>query len=154
VTHPDVRERLYRRLVPCPDDGCQCLLWVGYVTPKGYGYIAVGRKMRKVHRVAWELDNGRIPDGLTIDHVKAWGCRHRHCANVAHLEPVTMRENLLRGDTIAAAHAAQTHCTNGHLFDDANTYRDRRGWRRCRTCDRRKDSMRRHRTRKPEEAAS
>lgn len=132
-----VRERLYARLTPCANLACDCdgcLLWAGSGNGRGYGLIWVGDRMRRVHRVAWELDYGPIPDGLTVDHVRARGCRHRHCANVAHLEPVTMRENLMRGNTPAAINATKKRCHRDHPFDDDNTYRDRRGWRRCRTC--------------------
>ncbi|MGH9151353.1 MAG: HNH endonuclease [Acidimicrobiales bacterium] len=33
------------------------------------------------------------PEGLTLDHL----CRDRRCVNPAHLEPVTVAENLRRG---------------------------------------------------------
>ena len=138
-----LRERLFGRLVPCPDPGCECLLWPGRVTPQGYGQIGVGRKVIRVHRAAWELVNGPVPPGLVLDHVKARGCTHKHCANVAHLEPVTRRENTLRGDTLAAACARKTHCPQGHPYDDANTYRNPNGKRYCRTCGRQDTNQRR-----------
>lgn len=129
-----VRERLYARLILCPDEGCACLLWTGSVSSQGYGRIKVDGKARKVHRVAWELDRGLIPEGLDLDHVKARGCRHKNCALLAHLEPVTRRENLLRGNTIPARHAAKTHCPQGHLYDD--TWKRHNGSRRCAECGR------------------
>ena len=90
-----LRERLYGRLAPCADPacGCTCRLWTLCVSKKGYGQISVKGKPQLVHRVAWELENGPVPDGLTIDHVWDRGCRHKHCAHVAHLEPVTGGEN-------------------------------------------------------------
>jgi hypothetical protein len=42
--------------------------------------------------------------------------------------------NLLRGATIPAAKAAQTHCIQGHLLDEANVYRAKNGTRQCRAC--------------------
>lgn len=141
-----LRERLFDRVASCPDSGCACLLWLGYKNPNGYGRIQVNDRSRPVHRVAWELERGPIPEGMVLDHVRARGCVHRNCVNVIHLEPVTIRENLLRGDTIPAARAAKTHCVRGHLFDEANTYRHHsRGERRCRTCNR--DRMRQQRRR-------
>jgi len=131
-----IRERLTARLAHCPDADCECLLWSGTINRKGYGTISIANVHRLVHRVMWQLEVGPIPDGLCIDHVRAHGCRHRNCANVAHLEPVTNRENLLRGDTITAACAAATHCPKGHPYDEANTYRKPRGDRNCRTCHR------------------
>lgn len=131
-------ERLYAKVVACPDPGCDCdgcLLWTGTKTRDGYGRISVSGQMRVVHQVAWKLETGApVPDGLFLDHVKARGCRHRNCVKVTHLEPVTNRENLLRGDTIAAAHIAQTHCKRGHLFNDVNTEHRPGGGRSCRLC--------------------
>lgn len=139
-----VRERLYARLAPCADPKCDCrgcLLWTGTTNGKGYGHIGVGsrtdgsRHVALVHVEAWKLENGPVPAGLELDHVKARGCRHRNCANVAHLEPVTRRENTLRGDTLAAAQLARTCCPRGHEYTPANTYVNRRK-RYCRACRR------------------
>jgi hypothetical protein len=131
-----VRERLLSHLILEPETGC--LLWDGRVKDKGYGYIAVGsrsdgtRRDVRVHRLAWELENGPIPAGLEVDHVKARGCRYRRCANIAHLELVTHQENVMRG-----ANAGKTHCDRGHKFDLINTYTDpTTGRRRCRSCRR------------------
>jgi hypothetical protein len=131
-----VRELLLSHLIINPETGC--LLWDGQVNRKGYGRITVGSRSRgtkrtyRVHRLAWELENGPIPDGLEVDHVKERGCRYRHCANVAHLELVTHRENVMRG-----ANAGKTHCDRGHEFTEANTYTyPLTGRRRCRACRR------------------
>ncbi len=56
---------------------------------------------------------------------------------------MTARENLMRGQTRAAANAAKTSCIHGHPFDDVNTYLDNRGQRGCRTC--RNEASRRYR---------
>jgi hypothetical protein len=140
---PTLRERLHARLAPCADPGCDCLLWGGLLNNKGYGRIYAHGRVRGVHEVAWELEHDPVPRGLELDHVKARGCMHANCANVAHLEPVTHRENLLRGDTVAARHAATTHCPADHLYDMANTRIERSGKRHCRACDR--DRKRRER---------
>lgn len=87
-------ERLKAKLVPDPETGC--LLWTGARNDAGYGIIHDGPWPRRVHSVAWELENGPVPDGLVLDHVYERGCRHRHCASVAHLEPVTRIENMRR----------------------------------------------------------
>lgn len=86
-----LRERVERRLIADPATGC--LLWQGCLNSQGYGVISVSAKRQLVHRVVWELDNGPVPDGLPVDHVYDAGCRHKHCANIAHLEPVTHAEN-------------------------------------------------------------
>lgn|SRR5438270_7935452 len=76
------------RLMIGADD--ECWPWRGCVQSKGYG--CVGRDL--VHRVVYTITHGPIPDGLTIDHL----CRNRRCANPAHLEAVTMKENYERGE--------------------------------------------------------
>lgn len=111
-----------------------CWLWTGGLYPNGYAAISVNGRVRLAHRVAYQLLVGAIPDGLDLDHVRARGCRHRHCINPDHLEPVTRRENLMRGDTIVAANAAKTHCLRGHPFNSANTEIQGDGARKCRRC--------------------
>lgn len=59
----------------------------------GYGRFSVNNQTYYVHRFAYELLVGPIPDGLTVDHL----CRTRLCANPRHLEPVPQSENSRRG---------------------------------------------------------
>jgi len=145
--NPLLRERLFGRLVIDP---CGCVLWTGARTKGGYGRIRVDGKDQYVHRVMWLLLVGPIPEGTELDHVKTRGCLYKHCANVDHLEPVSHRENILRGASFAAAHAAVTHCPSQHEYDDANTMIGRDGQRRCRAC-RNARNRQRNRTRLREE---
>lgn len=147
-----VADRLWRRVdragpVPAhrPDLG-PCWTWTGSVSKDGYGRIYVPRPrypMVKVHRVAFELMVGPIPEGLYIDHLchngdplcpSAGDCFHRRCVNPAHLEAVDRRENNLRGNSFCARHARQTHCYKGHEYTPENTIRSRETGRQCRTC--------------------
>lgn len=114
-----------------------CWRWTGGTFNHGYAQFWFEGRNVLAHRFAYELCIGPIPDGATIDHVRARGCRFTDCVNPAHLEPVTMRENLLRGDTFQAANAAKTHCIHGHEFTPENTkhYRNRTTTaRECITC--------------------
>jgi len=109
----------------------ECWPWLGAKGKEGYGRVHRGdRRMVLAHRVAYELAVGPVPHGLELDHVKARGCTRRDCVNPAHLEPVTRRVNLLRGDTITASNAAKTVCKRGHTFDHV-----RQGKRYCSTCE-------------------
>lgn len=110
--------------------GFDCWQWRAAVNPGGYGAFGRNNRMEPAHRVAFELFNGPIPDGLHIDHL----CESTTCVNPAHLEAVTPAENTLRGDSDVARRAAQTHCIHGHKFDYANTYITKAGHRQCRQC--------------------
>lgn len=108
-----------------------CWLWTGRIGKRGYVDVwsPIAKKTMRAHRVVYELLVGPIPDGLMLDHL----CRTRHCVNPDHLEPVTVRENTLRGFGPTAQHARQTHCKRGHPFDDQNTIHTKFG-RNCREC--------------------
>lgn len=124
-------ERLLARLPERPEGGCW--IWAGAANPNGYGTIYGLRGTKEyVHRFAYETWVGPIPDGLTIDHVKARGCVSSLCCNPAHLEPVTQSENARRIPR-------KTHCKHNHEFTPENTrWRARRGSleRVCLTCHR------------------
>jgi hypothetical protein len=106
------------------------------LTSEGYGKFWLDGRAQLAHRIAYELNVGPIGDGLHIDHL----CRNRACVRPDHLEPVTIRDNLMRGpSTLAAINAAKTHCRNGHEFDAVNTYRPTDGSRMCRECMRASD---------------
>ncbi len=114
-----------------------CWLWTGATTgPKhNYGHCWFDRRYQGAHRVSYQLLVGPIPSGLDIDHL----CRVRLCVNPAHLEAVTRRENLLRGNTIIARCAAVTHCPRGHEYTPENTgHTSGRNDRWCIVCSRAK----------------
>jgi hypothetical protein len=133
-------DRFWSRVSEDPETGCWP--WRGSMFGNGYGqYASSFTATAMAHRIAYELVVGAIPDGLVIDHL----CRNRRCVNPAHLEPVTHRENLLRGDTLTAKNAAKTHCPQGHPYTGLNLYVTRAGRRHCRTCTRRRQDARRAR---------
>jgi hypothetical protein len=75
------------------DKSGECWLWTAGTSRKGYGAILVEGKGRAAHRVAYELVNGPIPEGMQIDHM----CHTRACVRPDHLRIANFkqqRENL------------------------------------------------------------
>jgi hypothetical protein len=123
--YESVEERLWGRVAK--DGDC----WLFPVAEGNrYGRIMVEGRVKMAHRLAYELAVGPISEGLTIDHL----CRRTACINPAHLESVTVAENILRGDGPAARNRKKTRCLRGHVYDEANTYRAADGSRKCKAC--------------------
>lgn len=131
-THPITASdlaRFYAKVDKTPT----CWLWTARLNAAGYGDFSVLGRQARAHRFAYFALVGVVPEGLVLDHL----CRVRRCVNPAHLEPVTLGENTLRGETLSARNAAVTHCPAGHPYDDANTYwSEGRAGRRCKECNR------------------
>jgi len=116
----------------------RCWLWLG-ATSRGYGQVRLKGESHPAHRISY----GKVPSGLTLDHL----CRVRNCVNPSHLEPVTCRENILRGYSPCAKHAMKTRCSNGHEFSKENTLVLHGRHRQCRICNRKRDKEYRDRCR-------
>ena len=140
-----VAERLARRL-RATDAGC--LEWTVFTDGDGYGVIAIDSKPVGAHRVAWELANGPIPDGLLVCH----HCDNPPCCQTeptegypdGHLFLGTHADNAADKVAKGRHHGQQkTHCKAGHRFTEANTYVRANGVRNCRACA--TDRIARHR---------
>jgi hypothetical protein len=122
--------RFWKKVVVRLDTGCW--EWNGSKN-QGYGQFQVHPKVSiRAHRFSYEMLVGPVPDGKELDH----SCRNRSCVNPSHLEPLTHRENTLRGNTIVAANAVKTHCPYGHPLSGDNLIFYKNGSRHCRTCAR------------------
>lgn len=115
----------------------ECWEWKGYKNKKGYGYISSkwqGPPL-EVYRLSYMLCVGD-PGNLYIDHL----CRNRSCVNPKHLEAVSNKENILRGNAMGGINTRKTHCKNGHLLPEPTLL-----WgkiqRRCKTCQKERDKM-------------
>ena len=107
-----------------------CWLWrASRAGRMGYGSFWNGSAQVLAHRWAYEFCVGPIPEGLTIDHL----CLVVLCVRPDHLEPVSNRENVLRGGGACAQNARKTQCKRGHELTENNIYR-RPGRPREREC--------------------
>lgn len=112
-----------------------CWNWTGSCNSGGYGHTTFKSKCESVHRLiyAWLVkpiprNKGRnIPQ---LDHL----CKNIKCCNPKHLELVSFKENILRGDSPSAKHARQTHCKNGHKLPDKPNYFRKNGRSAERIC--------------------
>lgn len=102
-----------------------CHLWSGALNSNGYGVFYLNGRMQYAHRIAYN-DVGALSEETEIDHL----CRVRRCVNPKHLEPVSHRENTLRGDTVSGKSARQELCIRGHVLPE----RAANGRRRCKPC--------------------
>ena len=130
---PSLSDSALKRFWEKIQKGDACWLWTDWLNHDGYGQFWLNGKFFKPHRVMLLLKRGVSLDSygsLTVDHL----CRIRHCVNPDHLEIVTMRENLLRGDTFQAHNSMKTHCHKGHLLQGTNLYLKSNGQRNCRKC--------------------
>ena len=91
----------------------ECLIWTGAKDGDGYGHFQVNGRFTKVHRYAWECENGPIPDGMVIDHKDH--CDHA-CCEPSHLRLATVAQNSANR---AGVHGLRKHnlprgvCPNG-----------------------------------------
>lgn len=113
-----------------------CREWFRAADPEGYGRVRYDGRNWLVHRLVYTLTVAPVPNELDMDHV----CRNPCCCEVTHLQPISRRVNLLRGEGLTAKHAFATHCPAGHLYDEKHThaYGPEGRWRRCRECNRAK----------------
>ena len=84
---PTLHDIIWTKFVVDPET--QCWQWTGCVGSLGYGSY----NTKLAHRLMYEDVVGPIPEALVLDHL----CRNRSCVNPAHLEPVTLSENVKRG---------------------------------------------------------
>lgn len=66
-----------------------CLEWQGTLAANGYGQTKWNYKFYSVHRLAWVLEFGPIPEGMFVCH----RCDNPKCFNVDHLFLGTPSEN-------------------------------------------------------------
>src|SRR5438105_7122344 len=104
-SQPHFSERFWSKVDRGGD--ADCWSWLASKDRDGYGFFCVSkdRPDDRAYRVAYRLLVGPIPNGLELDHL----CRNPGCVNPTHLEPVSHRVNVLRGQGPSAINARKTH---------------------------------------------
>ncbi|MGZ6776909.1 MAG: HNH endonuclease signature motif containing protein [Blastococcus sp.] len=95
------------RLAECyePGDPEACWQWKRTLDTTGYGRFRLDDgRLTTAHRAVYEQRRGTIPADLVLDHL----CKNRACVNPAHLEPVSIVENIARD------RRSYDVCRNGH----------------------------------------
>lgn len=100
-----------------------CWLWRGVVNLKrgGYGYFYDDdTRLRRAHRVAWELTNGPLAEAESLLH----SCDVPACVRPDHLSIGTQTENLAdmrtkrRGHTFTPEQTRKANMANAKLDED------------------------------------
>ena len=128
MTTDSVLARIEARSSPEPNSGC--ILWMGYVNKGGYGCIKWRGHSHLAHRVAWEITNGPIPDGLHVCHK----CDVPSCINTAHIFLGTDADNT--ADRVRKGRSARNFNLNGARLTPAQVLAIRCDGRSCETLGR------------------
>ena len=114
-----------------------CWLWTAALNESGYATFNTAKRhglSSLGHRSLFACWVGPLDDELYLDHL----CRTPRCVNPAHLEPVTPRENVVRGVEARAV------CANGHPYEGNRIVNSPEGWTRCRLCHAAREHRRFH----------
>ena len=95
---PTATEKFWLRVETSP---AGCWLWTGTMNYAGYGVMKTAGVQVRIHRFAYELLVGPIPEGLEACHT----CDVRHCARPEHLFLGTTQDNT--ADRVAKGRSVQ-----------------------------------------------
>ena len=117
---------------------CGCWLWTGHLTDRKYGRqygrISFEGKNISAHRLSYMIFKGVRPRMMFVCHK----CDTPACVNPDHLFLGTNMDNVR--DMISKNrhhYLRRTHCTNGHEYNEQNTYlAGPTKKRQCRVCAR------------------
>lgn len=135
---PEDETTRFLSLVKVGHDGCA--IW------NGGRWGDYGRFRRtQAHRWAYERWIGPIPDGHDLHHE----CEVKLCVNPEHLTPLSRRDHVrtVPGNP-TVGNAEKVECVNGHPLAGTNLFRDSKGHRQCRRCERDRKAAFRERRRR------
>lgn len=121
-----------------------CHPWTAGLNADGYGIAWDDRQMTLAHVLLWRHRVGEVPAGHRLDHVchtldvsckLRERCPHRRCANLRHLEVVTVAENVSRSGLSWSRNDGKCHAGLHDITDPQNvSLRPEGRGRLCRPC--------------------
>ncbi len=124
-----------------------CWVYRGSWIQCGYGMMTAerARQRERIHRIAYRLFVGPIPDRYLIHHQ----CENKLCCNPAHLEAMPMVAHIKHHSALRTP----MHCPAGHAYTDDNivlSVMRKRGAKVCLTCKRLKcnEDYEKHKTKR------
>lgn len=113
-------ERFWARMAKAGND--ECWVWTRGKSTSGYGRFWIMGETRSAHRIAWELTNGSIPEGMCVLH----RCDNPPCCNPAHLFLGTQADNTEDKRQKGRAASGTAH---GRVTKPWRTARGERQWK-------------------------
>ena len=145
TTAPPPLQRFWKYATP--GSPSECWEWRGGRN-RGYGAFSSSGRLVGAHRWLYQELRGALPVGVQLDHL----CSNQSCVHPAPLEPVTRKENILRGICPSAENARKQNCKAGHPLSGPNLrirHTKRGAERFCVACSKERDRRYRPRTKPP-----
>lgn len=109
----------------------ECWEWIGNLDKKGYGIFNFDYKRIKAHRFIYNTLKKNLSRYQQIHHL----CLNKKCVNINHLKAMSHKKHIeIHKHNYGSKNRNKTHCPKGHIYNIENTYYNKQGHRKCKTC--------------------